>query len=222
MKYLSTAFFKFFDELTKNNNKEWFDKNRSTYENEVKLPFRKLVEDINAKLIKDLPELSRDISKAIFRINRDIRFAKDKSPYKNNVAAIFSRNGKNDDDYPGFYMHIGSKEIMVGGGKYFVPKPHLEKIRQEIYYNNKEFSKILSDKAFKEKFKTLDGEKSKILPAEYKEFIATQPLIANKQFWYHANLSRKDVTSDKLDTILLSYFKAGMKMNKFLLEAISG
>jgi uncharacterized protein (TIGR02453 family) len=221
MKYFSPAFFKFFDELTKNNNKEWFEKNRATYESEVKQPFRKLVEDITLKLSKDLPELNRDVSKSIFRINRDIRFAKDKSPYKNNVAAIFSRNGKNDDDYPGFYMHIGSKEIMIGGGKYFVPKPHLEKIRQEIYYNNKAFSKILNEKEFKAKYKTLDGEKSKILSPDYKEFIKTQPLIANKQFWYHANLTRKDVTSDKIDTILLSYFKAGMKMNKFLLEAIS-
>jgi uncharacterized protein (TIGR02453 family) len=88
MEYFSPAFFKFFDELTKNNNKEWFEKNRSTYEKEVKQPFRKLVEDVTAKLSKDLPELNRDISKAIFRINRDVRFAKDKSPYKNNVAAI--------------------------------------------------------------------------------------------------------------------------------------
>jgi uncharacterized protein (TIGR02453 family) len=222
MKYFSTAFFKFFDELTKNNNKEWFEKNRSTYENEVKQPFRKLVEDITITLSKDLPDLNRDASKAIFRINRDVRFAKDKSPYKNNVAAIFSRNGKKDEDYPGFYMHLGAKETMVGGGKYFVLKPELEKIRQEIYYNNKEFNKLLNDKGFKEKFKTLDGEKSKILSPEYKEFTKTQPLIANKQFWYHANLTRKDVTGDKLDTILLSYFKAGMKMNKFLLEAITG
>ena len=221
MKYFSNSFFKFFDTLVKNNNKEWFDKNRSTYENEVKAPFKKLVEDVILQLSKDLPEINRDASKAIFRINRDIRFAKDKSPYKNNVAAVFSRNGKNDEDYPGFYLHIGAKEMMIGGGKYFTTKPQLEKIRQEIYYNNKEFSKILKEKAFKDKFESLDGEKSKILPPDYKAFLATQPLIANKQFWYHANLTRKEVTSDKLDSLLYSYFKAGMKMNKFLLEAIS-
>jgi uncharacterized protein (TIGR02453 family) len=222
MKYFTPAFFKFFDELRKNNNKEWFDKNRSRYEEDVKQPFKKLVEDVTLKLSKDLPGLNRDASKAIFRINRDIRFAKDKSPYKTNVAAIFSPNGKkNDDHYPGFYIHFGADEIMIGGGKYFVDKPELEKIRQEIYYDNKEFSKLLKDKAFKEKFKTLDGEKSKILSPQYKEFASTQPLIANKQFWYHANLTRKDITSDKLDTLILSYFKAGLKMNSFLLRAVS-
>ncbi len=221
MKYFNPNFFKFFDGLSKNNNKEWFEKNRPTYENEVKAPFRKLMEDLTAKVSKDLPELNRDVSKSIFRINRDIRFAKDKSPYKNHVAGILSRIGTKDQDYPGFYVHFGADEVMVGGGKYFVEKADLAKIRQEIYYNNKEFKKLLNDKAFKEKYKTLDGDKSKILEPAYKEFLKEQPLIANKQFWYWAKLSRKDVTGDKLDEILISYIKAGIKMNKFLLKAVT-
>ena len=221
MKYFSNSFFKFFDELTKNNNKEWFEKNRPVYESEIKAPFRKLVEDLTEKLSKDFPEVNRDATKAIFRINRDVRFAKDKSPYKNNVAAIFSRNGKKDEEYPGFYIHFGSKELMIGGGKYFCSKEDVAKIRQEIYYNNNEFKKILNDSSFKTKYKTLAGDKSKILDPEYKEFTKEQPLVANKNFWYHANLTRKDITSDKLDTLVLSYFKAGLKVNRFLWEAIS-
>ncbi len=221
MKYFTTAFFKFFDELEKNNNKEWFDKNRERYENDVKAPFKKLVTDLSEELRKELPELNREIHKNIFRINRDIRFSKDKSPYKNNVAAAFSRRGTQDVDYPGFYLHIGSKEILVGGGKYEVSKEHLAKIRQEIFYNNKDFKKVLNDKAFKEKYQVLDGEKNKVLPPDYKEFAAEQPYIANKQFWYHANLTRKDITGDNLDKLVLSYFKAGMKMNKFLWQAVT-
>jgi len=221
MKYFNPAFFRFLDNLSKNNNKEWFDQNRVTYEEEVKKPFRKLVEDLTEKLAKDLPEINREVSKSIFRINRDIRFAKDKSPYKNHVAAVFSRKGTRDEDYPGFYMHFGADEIMVGGGKYSVSKEHLVKIRQEIYYNNKDFKKLLNDKNFVEKFKALDGEKSKVLSPEYKEFAKEQPYIANKQFWYWAKLTRKDVLGDQIDAILLSYFKAGFKMNKFLWEAVS-
>ncbi|HWB63467.1 MAG TPA: DUF2461 domain-containing protein [Chitinophagales bacterium] len=221
MNYFNDKFFKFFDGLTKNNNKEWFEKNRPVYENEVKKPFRQLMEDLTVKLSKDLPELNRDVAKAVFRINRDIRFSKDKSPYKNHVAGVLSRKGTKDEDYPGFYVHLGADDLMVGGGKYFVSKEHLVKIRQEIYYNNKEFKKLLNDKAFKEKYKTLDGEKSKILEPAYKEFVAEQPLIANKQFWYWAKLNRKDVTGDKLDSLLMSYFKAGLKMNSFLWEAVN-
>jgi len=221
MQYFSPAFFKFLDELSKNNNKEWFDANRSRYENDVKKPFRTLVEDMTKKLGKDIPGLNQETHKSIFRINRDIRFSKDKSPYKNNVAAVFSRKGTQDIDFPGFYLHIGSKEIMVGGGKYEVSKEHLAKIRQEIYYNNAGFKKLLNEKNFKTLYGKLDGDKNKVLPPEYKDFQSEQPYIANKQFWYHATLTRKDVLSDKLDTILLSYFKAGMKMNQFLLQAIS-
>ena len=133
MKYFNPAFFKFFDQLTKNNNKEWFDANRSIYEEEVKKPFRKLVEDLTEKLAKDLPEINREVSKSIFRINRDIRFSLDKSPYKNHLGAVFSRTGTKDLDYPGYYMHFGADEIMVGGGKYQVDKEQLAKIRQEIF-----------------------------------------------------------------------------------------
>ena len=67
----------------------------------------------------------------------------------------------------------------------------------------------------------LSGEKNKVLPPDYKEFEKEQPYIANKQFWYHAELTRKDVTGDELDKIIYAHFKAGMKMNKFLLEAIN-
>ncbi len=220
MQYFTSAFFEFFDELSKNNNKEWFDNNRDRYENNVKEPFKQLVSDLNEKLLKKLPELNREIHRNIFRINRDIRFSKDKSPYKSNVAAVFSRKGTQDTDYPGFYLHIGAKEILVGGGRYEISKEQLAKIRQEIYYNNDSFSKILNEKQFKQKYKSLAGDKNKVLPAEYKEFVNEQPLIANKQFWYYANLTRSDVTGKKFDTLVYSYFAAGMKMNKFLSEAV--
>ena len=219
MKYFNKEFFKFFDQLKKNNNKEWFDKNRDTYEKEVKEPFKRLTEVMIEKLSKDFPEINPKASKSIFRINRDIRFTKDKAPYKTNVAAVFNENGTTDVKYPGFYMHFGADEILVGGGKYFCDKDDLAKIRQEIYYNNDQFKKLLNDKAFKEKFGTLIGDKNKVLPAEYKEFAEEQPLIANKQWWYNANLSREDVLGDDLDKLLYSYYKSAFKMTRFFIEA---
>ncbi len=221
MKYFSNNFFKYFEGLTKNNNKEWFEKNRSMYEGEVKAPFRRLVEDLTVKLSKDMPDLNPNPTKAIFRINRDIRFSKDKSPYKNHVAAAFSRTGTKDLEYPGYYIHFGAKEVMVGGGKWMCSKEDIAKIRQEIYYNHGDFKKLLNEKEFKSKFKTLQGEKNKVLPPDYKEFVKTEPLIANKQFWFYGDLTRKDITGDKLDTTLLAYFKAGMKMNKWLWETVT-
>lgn len=220
MRYFSQKFFTFFDELSKQNSKEFFERNRATYEKEVKQPFRKLVEDLTEKLAKDIPELNRDAGKAIFRINRDIRFSKDKSPYKVHVAAVFSRTGTKDQEYPGFYIHLGADDVMIGGGKYFCAKEDIAKIRQEIFYNNTSFKKLLNDKAFKEKYGELQGDKSKILTPEYKEFATEQPLIANKQFWYYSKILRKDVTGDRLESLIYSYFKAGYKMNKFLQDTL--
>ncbi len=221
MKYFTPKYFKFFEELTVNNNKEWFDNNRHRYEEEVKQPFRKLVEDLIEQLAKEIPDLNRNPSKSIFRINRDIRFSKNKAPYKRYMAGVFNRTGTKDQEYPGFYFHAGADEVMVGGGKYFCNKEELIKIRQEIYYNNDSFKKLLNEKSFKAKYGTLLGDKNKVLSPEYKLFVKEQPLIANKQFWYQAKLSRKDITGDKLDTLLLSHFKAASKINAFLWEAIS-
>lgn len=221
MKYFNSKFFKFFDELKLNNNKDWFDKNRDIYEAEVKAPFKKLVEELTVQMSKELPELNPNPSKAIFRINRDIRFSKDKSPYKTNVGAVLSRTGTKDQIYPGYYLHFGADDNIVGGGKYFCDKQELAKIRQEIYYNNKTFAKLLSDKKFKDCFGTLQGDQSKILEPDYKDFQKTQPLIANKQFWFYKNLSRKEIMSEEIDKLILSHYKAAVRMNKFLLEAIA-
>lgn len=221
MQYFNKQFFTFFDGLKKNNSKEWFEKNRPVYEQEVKAPFKRLVEDLTVKMLKDLPELNTNPSKAIFRINRDIRFSNDKSPYKTNVGAILSRTGTKDQIYPGYYMHFGAEDCIVGGGKYFCDKDELVKIRQEIFYNNKEFVKLLNDKPFKSSYGNLEGEKNKVLPPDYEEFAKEQPLIANKQFWFYRNLTRAEITGKDLDSIILQHFKAGMKMNRFFLEAIS-
>ena len=80
---------------------------------------------------------------------------------------------------------------------------------------------MLAEKAFADTFKTLEGDKSKLLPPDYKDFLKEQPLIANKQFYFMAKLSRKDALGPDIEKIILTHFKAGYKMNKFLLHAIS-
>jgi uncharacterized protein (TIGR02453 family) len=169
MSHFTPAFFKFFEKLEKNNNKEWFDANRDIYETEVKAPFKKFVTHILNELAKDQPDILKDASKSIFRINRDIRFSKDKSPYKNHVGAVFSRSGTKDSR-PGYYLHLGAKEIFIGGGMYEVDKEKLEKVRQEIFYNPDVFKKIITEKSFKTYYGTVQGEKNKVLTPEYKEF----------------------------------------------------
>lgn len=220
MAFFSKKFLQFFDDLNKNNHKEWFDANRSTYENEVKIPFKNFVTHINEQVRKTNPSFTDNVSKLIFRINKDIRFSKDKSPYKTNVAAVFSRTGTKDM-LPGFYVHLGHGELFAGGGMYMLEKEHLAKIRQELFYNNKDFQKIITAKNFQKYYEVIQGEKNKVLPAEYKTFEKEQPYIANKQFYVMSKLHKQDVLADDFDKILLERFKACQPLNDFLFTALA-
>lgn len=218
--FLTNHYFRFFDELSANNNKPWFDANRERYEEEVKKPFKRLVELLIEQLSDSIPDINRNASKAIFRINRDIRFSKNKEPYKINMAAVFGPGGTTDHKHPSFYIHFGADEIMVGGGKYFCEKEEVAKIRQEIFYNHTQFKEIIEAPSFKKYFKTVQGEKNKVLEPDYRDFAKEEPLIANKQFWYYSPLTRKQVTAAGLDGLLMEYMMAGLDFNRFLAGAI--
>ncbi|MFN8275875.1 MAG: DUF2461 domain-containing protein [Chitinophagales bacterium] len=218
--FFTPRFFTFFQQLEKNNNKPWFDAHRDDYETHVKAPFRAFVTKIIEELVAQGEAVNTNPSKAIFRINRDIRFSKDKSPYKNNVGAIFAKGGTTDNGV-GYYMHLGAKEIFVGGGWYQPGKEELIKIRQEIYYNNADFSALVNNKTFRSTFGTVQGETNKMIPSEYKDFLVEQPLIANKQFYYMKALTKEDVLSRNFDKTVLKIFSAGRPLNQFLAGAIA-
>ncbi len=219
MKYFNPAFLKFFNELSKNNNKEWFDENRKTYEKEVKKPFSDFVEEMIRRIQKHEPEVRIKASDAIMRINRDIRFSKDKIPYNTHVSANISEYGKKDKSYPGFYFQLSPEAINIYGGAYMVDNTTLEAIRKHITNHLNEFSKVYSDKGFKEKYGAIQGEKHKRIPKEFQDFIEKEPLIANKQFYYSAHLKPDIITSEQLPDELMKYYIAGKKTNDFLKRA---
>ena len=107
MKYFTQDYLDFFKELAANNHKEWFDENRKRYEKSVKDPFKKFVEALIAETHKFDPSVNIEAKDAIFRINRDIRFSKDKTPYKLDRSAIISSGGRKDHSIPGFYIATG-------------------------------------------------------------------------------------------------------------------
>src|SRR6478735_5782376 len=146
----------FLTKLAKNNDRVWFEKNKPTYL-EAKDNYEAFVTMVLDELIKFNPELGGlNPKKLPFRIYRDVRFSKDKSPYKINMGAGFSPNGKLVQE-PGYYLHIqpGNKSFFAGG-IYMPDGPNLSKIRQEIDYNGEKFEKILKDKKFKKLFKGMD------------------------------------------------------------------
>jgi uncharacterized protein (TIGR02453 family) len=159
---------KFLKDLKKNNNKAWLDSHRVEYEVTRKV-FIEFVDELLIELKKINPSI--DVEKGrdcVFRINRDIRFAKDKSPYKNNYGAGFSKGGKKSP-WPGFYFHIEPNgNNYIGGGLWQPEKEVLQKVRQEIDYNFSDFKKIINKPSFKKTFPILiDDDKLKTAPKGY-------------------------------------------------------
>src|SRR3984885_2825720 len=145
---------KFLKDLKKNNNKSWFDKHRPAYEL-AKADFSNFIQSVIDKHSQNDPSIgSLKAKDCIFRINRDVRFSKDKSPYKSNMGASINRGGKKSV-FGGYYFHCSPAESFVGGGIWIPRPPELKKLRQEIDYCFDEFSKIVGSRKFKNVYSDL-------------------------------------------------------------------
>jgi uncharacterized protein (TIGR02453 family) len=218
--HISEEFFGFFKKLAANNNKDWFDANKKWYETSVKAPFEALVSELLVEMAKsDKSYSSAQPKDCIFRINRDVRFSADKTPYKLNRSAIIAPGGKKDMHERGFYLEIGPEECAIYAGSYMLEKPQLMAIRGHIASNTKAFKDIYSDKTFIKTFGKILGETQKRLDPEFKDAAEKEPLIFNKQFYIKHAFSMKQATSSSLVNYLVSTSKVAEPLQKFLAKA---
>ena len=220
MSYFTQDFIQFFKDLAANNNKEWFDLNRKRYEKEVKVPFNNFIGDLITRISKDDPSISIQPKDAIFRINRDIRFSNDKTPYKTMVSAIITKGGKKDKTSPGLYIELTPEHVRVYGGVYMADKDQLYDIRAHIAENMDAFQKALNDKEFKSKYGEIRGEKNKVIPSELKDSAEKEPLIYNKQFYYFGEMKPDVILKDDLIEKVFEYYMAAKGIREFLSKAI--
>lgn len=220
MAWFTNDFNDFFKDLAKNNNKEWFDANRKRYEASVKEPFTAFVAEAIKRIGKHDKAVRIEPKEAIFRINRDIRFSKDKTPYKLNASAIISPAGRKDHATPGIYFELGPESVKFYGGAYQPEKDQLERIRTAIMRDPKGFRKTIENKAFTALFDGVLGEANKVLPNEFKEAAMKEPLMANKQFYVGAERSPKLVTDPKLMDQMMDHYLAMRPFNAWLAAAM--
>ena len=220
MAWFTNDFNAFFKDLARNNNKEWFDANRKRYEASVKKPFEVFVAEAIKRIGKHDKTVRIEPKEAIFRINRDIRFSKDKTPYKLNTSAIISPAGRKDHATPGIYFELGPESVKFYGGAYQPEKEQLERIRTAIMRDPKGFRKTIENKAFTAMFDGVLGDANKVLPAEFKEAAKKEPLIANKQFYVGAELPAKLVADPKLMDRLMDHYLAMCPFNAWLTAAM--
>jgi uncharacterized protein (TIGR02453 family) len=163
----------FLDELKRNNTKEWFDLNRKRYES-LRKSWINFVNDLIIEIAKFDPDfVNLEGKDCIFRINKDIRFSKDKSPYKTNFGASINIGGKKEFA-GGYYFHFAPDEIFCAGGTYMPSAEKLAAIRQEIDYIYDDFSSIVNARNVVKRFKSLGGEKLSRPPKGYE---AANPAI---------------------------------------------
>lgn len=220
MPYFTPDFFQFFGQLSENNNQEWFEENRNVYEENVKRPFKELVQHMIDQIGTYDKDLRIPVTDAMFRIQKDTRFSRDKTPFNLHMSANISHGGKKSKECPGFFFRFAPDKIVVGGGTYELEKDNLTRVRHHIEDEMERFNAIVEDENFVQKYGALQGERNKVVPKDLRDLYEEQPYIANKQFYYEAELDVNLLLDENLPEILLEYYHAGKPLNDFLKEAI--
>jgi uncharacterized protein (TIGR02453 family) len=219
---LQVSTLKFLKDLKKNNNKPWFDANRKQYES-AKADFANFIDTVIDKYSKkDASIVHLKAKDCMFRINRDVRFSKDKSPYKSNMGASINKGGKKSM-MAGYYFHLQPGDSFTGGGLYMAMPDQLKNIRQEIDYSWKEFHKIISSKSFKNVYGDLYMGDDMKLTRPPKGYEADNPAIEyiKLKSWigFH-KLTDADLTSKELLKKTITSFEVLKPLLDFLNEGL--
>lgn len=214
---LNKSILTFLGKLEKNNNKKWFEENKKEYK-KLRENFIEFVGELIINLAKIDPRIGiLNPRKCIFRINRDVRFSKNKSPYKNNFGAFVVAGGKkNSDKVPGYYLHLEPNNCFVAAGIYRPSSPYLSKIRDKITEEGDELKKIVSNKKFKTLFKELSGDKLKTAPRGFAKDHPQIELLRYKDFLAVHPLNNSEPFNENFLKELLKIFKEAGKLNEFL------
>lgn len=212
----------FLKDLEKNNNKEWFVKNKKVYQ-AAKQDFTEFYEEVIQEVAVFDPDVGRDINKAkkVFRINRDARFSKDKTPYKINFGGVITPNGWKSG-FSSYYIHIQPGESGVAGGMHMLESNNLFAVRKYISSHFEEFLKIINEKSFKKYFGNIleRNESLKTPPRGFDKEDKAIEYLKLKSYSVWSPLSDEFTTSKDFYNYTISAFKELQNLNKFLDKAI--
>lgn len=208
------SIFKFLSALKKNNNRDWFEAHKDQYLS-AKADFEAYVDKLIAGIAKFDKEISSNVKAkdCVFRIYKDVRFSKDKTPYKNNMGASINPGGKKSP-IPGYYFQIAPGNCFIAGGVYAPDAEHLNAIRQEIDYNGDALVKLMKNKTFTKYYKGLDEIDSlKTVPKGYEKDNKHLELLKQKHFIVSFEMSDKQLLDPKNIALVIDACKA---MHPFL------
>ncbi len=220
--YFTPAFFKFLRELRANNNRPWFQANKERYELVVRNPLLDFIGVLGPRLRKISPHIVVDNSPtggSMFRIYRDTRFSKDKTPYKTHAAAQFRTSRSRDVHSPGYYLHLEPGEVYSGGGIWRPEAPILGQIRDYLASHPSRWKAVLAGKNFKRRC-MIEGEKLLRPPKGYPPDHELIEYLKYKDFIFFTQFGERDACSPDFLERYVESCAAAAPMMKFLANAL--
>ncbi len=219
---LQSTTLQFLQNIRRNNNREWFLVNKSDFElakADVHCFATELIEGLS--VIDPLIPADLDPKSCVMRLYRDIRFSKDKTPYKENFAIAISPNGKNFNG-PGYYLHIHPENPFVAAGCWMPSADQLKAIRQEIDYNSADFHHCIEHSGFQKYFTSLDtSQMLKTVPRGYAAEHADSAFLKLKSFTANASIQAADLCAPTAAKNILAHWKEVYPLTVFLRNALS-
>ncbi len=209
---------RFLRDLKKNNDRDWFNENKPRYEEHVKEPMLQLLAALAVRMKGVHPDLVIEPKKCMYRIYRDVRFSKDKSPYKTWIAAAFTFQGYDRKHDAAFYFHITPEEVGVGGGLYAPAGDKLKNLRAAIDRDAAALRSVIGEKKFKKMFGEMVGEELLRIPQGYDKDHPDADLLRKKQFLSWKTLPTTAIHSADFLDQLVEHFSAMTPFVRYLAE----
>ena len=206
----------FFTKLRKKNTREWFDAHKDEYLQHCRAPMEELVAEVNQTFAKIAPEHIAEPKKAIYRIYRDTRFAKDKTPYKTHIAANFPRAGMDKHAAAGFYFSVSDENIEIAAGVYMPGPPELAAIRNYILENHAELKKIAANKKAVELMGPFRGDSLRKVPRGFPDDSPASDFIRMKQWIFYRSFDPAAALTPELASFVTSRVKAVAPLVSYL------
>lgn len=224
----SSAAFRFLKGLKQHNAKPWFESHRAEFEREVRDPMRGLIAEMDARFASFAPEITGDPKRSMFRIYRDTRFSRDKSPYKTHAACWFTHRNADtrvgseaEGGGAGFYFHLEPGRSLVGAGIWMPPRPMLNRLRDAIAEKHREFVKIVTNKAFVKRFGGLEDEAMlKRMPRGFAEDHPAAAWLRFQSFTSGRRLTDRQAIGPGLGTTLEKEFRGLLPLVRWLNGAV--
>ncbi len=202
--------------LKRNNRREWFQPRKEKYEALIRTPMLELVNCLNEEFARFAPQYITPPQKALYRIYRDTRFSKDKTPYKTHVSAIFPRSNAVKREGSVFYFHFTEKDILVFGGVWAPERDELLAYRTLLQDHHEELQEILADRKLKRVLGGLQGEKLTRMPKGFPVDHPAEALLRHRQWYLEATFDIKLLTTPRVVAEVARHFELMAPFVEFL------